>query len=341
MTMMTEQTAPLALVLGASGGIGSAVAAALVKQGWRVRAMARKPRKAARTPGLTGVDWVRGDAMRSADVMRAAEGAEVIFHGVNPPGYRNWQGRVLPMLESTIAAARAHKARIVFPGTVYNYGPDAGAVVAEDAPQNPVTRKGKLRVQMENRLHQASVEGIPVLIVRAGDFIGGTVANNWFAQGVVTPGKPLHKITYPGRPEVGHAWAYLPDLAETFVQLIARREELPLFARFHFSGYWFENGIDLAHATQAAAGDDTLPIRRFPWWLIRALSPVVETFREMQEMRYLWQRPLRLDNAKLVAFLGEEPHTPVVTGLRQVLEELDCVPADETLPRAARIPAAE
>ena len=32
----------------------------------------------------------------------------------------------------------------------------------------------------------------------------------------------------------------------------------------------------------------------------------VTTMREMLEMRYLWRKPLRLDNRKLVAFLGEE-----------------------------------
>jgi len=340
---MTDQTgnAPLALVLGATGGIGSAVARALVQRGWRVRAMVRVPRKVASAPGMEQVEWVKGDAMRRTDVVRHAEGAELIFHGVNPPGYRNWKGLAVPMLESTIAAATKHNARIVFPGTVYNYGPDAGGHVAEDAPQNPKTRKGAIRVQMENRLHEAAVSGVPVLIVRAGDFIGGTVANNWFAQGVVTPGKPLRKITYPGDPNVGHAWAYLPDLAETFARLIERRGELPVFARFHFNGYWFEQGIDLAHATQAAAGDDALPIRKFPWWAIRALSPVMETIREMLEMRYLWKRPLRLDNTRLVAFLGEEPHTPVVEGLRQVLQELECLPGNASQPAGLRPSPAE
>jgi hypothetical protein len=31
----------------------------------------------------------------------------------------------MPMIENTIAAARSSGARILFPGTIYNYGPDA------------------------------------------------------------------------------------------------------------------------------------------------------------------------------------------------------------------------
>ena len=34
-----------------------------------------------------------------------------------------------------------------------------------------------------------------------------------------------------------------------------------------------------------------------------------------------------LDNAKLVAFLGTEPHTPIDVAVRSTLEGLGCMPA--------------
>jgi uncharacterized protein YbjT (DUF2867 family) len=92
----------------------------------RFRGLNREPERAARrAPHLAAVQWIAGDAMERDDVMAAANGADVIVHGVNPPGYRNWRGLALPMLESSIAAAKASGARLVFPGTVYNFGPDA------------------------------------------------------------------------------------------------------------------------------------------------------------------------------------------------------------------------
>src|SRR5262245_39917318 len=120
--MTNERTA---LVIGATGGIGGAVTTALMARGWRIRALNRDPagaekRRAAR-PGFA---WVAGDAMCAEDVAAAALGVELIVHGANPPGYRNWSGLAVPMLENTIAAARTSGARILFPGTVYNYGPD-------------------------------------------------------------------------------------------------------------------------------------------------------------------------------------------------------------------------
>ena len=70
----------------------------------------------------------------------AARGVDVILHAVNPPGYRRWSELVLPMMDHTIAAARASGARIVLPGTVHNFGPDAFPALREDASQRPVTR---------------------------------------------------------------------------------------------------------------------------------------------------------------------------------------------------------
>lgn len=311
--------AKTALVIGATGGVGGATADALLRRGWRVKALNRDPEAAARRSRLTGVDWVAGDAMVAADVVRAAKDASIVFHGANPPGYRNWKGLALPMLESSISAAKASGARLILPGTVYNYGPDAGDLVAEDAPQNPLTRKGAIRVAMERRIETS---GVPALIVRAGDFFAPSSGNNWFAQGLVTPGKPLRAVTYPGAHDIGHQWAYLPDLAETFARLLDREGELPSFARFHFGGHWLAPGVEMAEAIRRVAGKPDLPIRALPWFALRLVAPFNETLREMMEMRYLWRRPLRMTNERLTAFLGAEPHTPLDDAVRATLAGL-------------------
>lgn len=310
----------LALVIGAAGGVGFETARALLRHGWRVRAMVRD---VARAPRLNGAVWVQGDAMRAEDVMAAARGAAVIVHAVNPPGYKNWPKLVPAMLANTIAAAEAHHARIVLPGTVYNYGPDVMPVVREGDAQNPRTKKGKIRVAMERALEHSKAR---VLIVRAGDFFGPHAGNSWFAQGVVKPGAPLKSVVYPGKRDVGHAWAYLPDFAETIARVLDRESDLARFERFHFGGHYFERGVDMAECVREAVGAPRLPIRGFPWLALLALAPVVPLFREMAEMRYLWRRDLKLDNFKLVRFLGAEPHTPIITALRETLIALQCLP---------------
>lgn len=316
-----------ALIIGATGGIGGAVARVLLAKGWYVRALHRDPAKAVQTVAreLRGVEWIAGDAMNRNDVVAAAQGANIIMHGANPPGYKNWRGLQAPMLANTIEAALLTGARILFPGTVYNYGPDAGTVVAEAAPQHPLTKKGLIRVQMEAMLRSAAEQfGVKSIVLRAGDYLGGPSANSWFRAAMVKPGKPVRSVVYPGGRDVGHAFAYLPDVAEAFVRLAEREDELGAFETFHFGGQWCDRGVQIAEAVCRAVGYD-LPIRSFPWIAVYTLAPFVETFREMLEMRYLWKRPLQLDNAKLVAFLGGEPHTHLDEAVRATLAEMGCL----------------
>ncbi len=316
--MTTQRTA---LVLGATGGIGGEIARTLHARGWTVRAFARNP-----APGADDrFDWRRGDAMSPADVIAAAEGATLIAHAVNPPGYRNWGQLVLPMLDSTIAAARASGATILLPGTIYNYGPDAFPLLTEDSPQHPVTRKGAIRVAMEERLRAAAETGTRALVVRAGDYFGPRAGNNWFSQGLVKPGRTPRAITAPGAPGVGHQWGYLPDVAETMARL-AEAERPEAFATYHMAGHWDPDGTAMIEAIRAALGAPDLPVRRFPWLLVRLAQPVVPLFRELAEMRYLWQTPLRMDNRKLVAAIGPEPRTPLEAAVRATLAGLGCLP---------------
>ncbi|TWA60425.1 nucleoside-diphosphate-sugar epimerase [Azospirillum baldaniorum] len=317
---MTHRTA---LVLGATGGIGGHVARRLRNGGWTVRALARDPGKAGAQGGL---EWIRGDALSASAVAHAAQGASLIVHAVNPPTYRNWGKLVLPMLANTIAAARASGARILLPGTVYNYGPDAFPLLDESSPQTPLTRKGAIRVEMERHLRMASDKGdVRVLIVRAGDFFGPGAGNSWFSQGLVKPGRRLRSLTYPGKAGVGHQWAYLPDVAETMVRL-AEREARDAFATFHMGGHWDEDGTRVLEAIRRVVGEPDLPVRRLPWLLMTAASPFVPLFRELVEMRYLWETPVKLNNARLTAELGAEPHTPLDEAVRATLVGLGCLP---------------
>lgn len=316
-----------ALVIGATGGIGGAVAHALIAHGWRVRGLSRNPDDARRKASWVGpVEWLAGDAMSEADVVAAAAGVDLIVHGANPPGYRNWRGLAIPMLENSIAAARQSRARIILPGNVYNFGPDAGSVVREDSPQHPLTRKGKVRVEMERLLAAAAKEGVRSLVVRAGDFFGPHQPASWLKDAMVKPGKPLRSIVYPGDFQAGHAWAYLPDLAETIARLAEIETSMPAFEGFHFGGHWLEHGVQFAEAIRTVSGNPELPIRKLPWIAFYAGAPFVAFLREVLEMRYLWQTPLRLDNTKLVAAIGPEPRTPLETALSRTLAALQCLP---------------
>jgi len=328
------------LVLGASGGIGGEVARQLRDAGWQVRALRRG---GAPEPGASaalaasGIEWLDGDVLSHEAVVRAAQGCTVIVHAVNPPGYRRWAQVVLPMIDNTLAAATAVGATVVLPGTVYNYGPDAFPLLREDSPQQPLTRKGAIRVELERRMQSASERGVQSIVVRAGDFFGPHVGNSWLAQGLFKAGAPVRVVRQPSARGVGHAWSYVPDVARTMLELIARRDSLPAFATFHMAGHWDADGAQIVDAICRVARRHGLEPQRkpFPWAIVRAVSPFVTTLRELMEMRYLWREPLQLDNARLVATLGREPHTPLDEAIEATLIGLGCLRADERMPKVA------
>jgi len=313
-----------ALVLGATGGIGGEVARQLAARGWKVRALHRNP--LALTNRDDRFEWIKGDAMNRQDVIAAADGVQFILHAVNPPGYRNWAELVLPMIDNTIAAAHASGARIVLPGTVYNYGPNAFPVLRESSPQEPLTHKGAIRAELERRLQAASSKGVRSLVVRAGDFFGpGSTGNSWFSAGLVKPGKPVRAMFYPGKSGVGHQWAYVPDVARTMVRLVEQEDRLPVFAAFHMQGHWDADGTRMIGAIKRSVGQPAVKVRAFPWWILPLMSPFSEMFREMREMRYLWKEPIRMENASLLTALGEEPHTPWDEAVKTTLSALHCI----------------
>ncbi len=324
---MTTSTPRTALVLGATGGIGGETAAALARHGWHIRALARRGQPAGDTRGW---EWVQGDALDAASVVRAAEGVQAIVHAVNPPGYRDWDKLVLPMIDHTIAAAKSSGARVLLPGTIYNYGPDAFPVLREDSPQSATTHKGAIRIALEKRLEDAARDGVRALVVRFGDFFGPKPGSSWFSQGMVKPGRPLRSVTYPGARGVGHAWTYLPDAGETFARLLDRDAELESFARFHFRGHHDADGAQMVAALRRAVGNPKLPVRPLPWFVFRIGAPFNETMRELYAVKPLWQTPIELDNARLAAFLRQEPHTPWDEAVTATLRGLGCLPDEPT-----------
>jgi len=320
--MDTKRTA---LILGATGGMGGAVADALLRHGWQVRGMARDA-ESARRRSSGPIDWVAGDAMERDDVIRAAAGAALLVHAVNPPNYQHWERLVLPMIDNSIAAARAAGgARILLPGTIYNFDPAQTPVIDATSAQRPRSRKGAIRVALEQRLHQAAPD-VPTLILRAGDFFGPGARASWFAQAMVTPGRPVRWIVNPAR-GAGHSWAYLPDLAEAAARLLDRPEALSAFERVQFEGFYDASGTGLLDALRRVTGRRLGSIA-FPWWLLRLAAPFGGFPAEAAEIAPYWRSPMRLDNARLAELIGPEPRTPLDAAVRASLVALGCLPAD-------------
>ncbi|MEO0389537.1 MAG: NAD-dependent epimerase/dehydratase family protein [Pseudomonadota bacterium] len=283
---------PTALILGASGRIGRHSAVAFRKAGWTVRTF----------------DRARDDLTTSAT------GCHVIVNGWNPPNYHNWAQLVPQMTTDILAAAKASGAAVIIPGNVYHFG-DTPGIWSEATPAKPVSRKGKIRLDMERAF---AASGVQTIVLRAGNFIDPD------RQGCILSALYLRQLNkrvldLPGPPSVRQAFCYVPDWARAAVALAERRNSLARFEDIPFPGHTL-TANDLQTQAQDITGAD-FRTARFPWWFIRLAAPFSEMYRELFEMRYLWQTDHALDGAKFAKLLPDFQATPIDQALRTYLAE--------------------
>ncbi len=305
------------LVLGAAGRFGHAAAEAFRSAGWTVASLVR-PGAGARAP--RGTQLIEADALDRPAVATAARNADVVLHALNPP-YTDWARLALPLAYVAIDAAEAAGATMLFPGNVYNFGAGMPAVLDEATPMQPTSRKGRLRLMIEERLREASERGMRTLILRAGDFFGGG-RGSWLDL-VIAKEIAHGVVTYPGPLDVEHEWAYLPDLVAALVRLAAVRDRLGRFETFGFSGHAV-TGREFVRAIEKAMRRD-LKVKPMSWWLIHALRAIVPISRELSEMAYLWNVPHRIAGDKLKAAIGDIPHTGLDIAVARALRDLDAI----------------
>ncbi|MER8949268.1 SDR family oxidoreductase [Mesorhizobium sp. M0701] len=302
-------------ILGANGRLGRTVAKAFIDAGYDVRAVTRSGKVPAELKGATAI---AGDALDRAALIRATESVDIIFNGLNPL-YTDWS-KCLPMAENVMAACRANGALHLFPGTVYNYGSQMPAVIAEDTPFRPTTEKGRIRVAMEDLFRREADAGrVRTILLRAGDFFGGTGSGSWFDL-VVAAKMTKGVYTAPGPVDLVHEWAYLPDLAKTFVGLADNLDKLGFYEALNFPGHAVTD-LQLKAAAEKALGR-SLKLTSMPWWVLRAGSPFVAMWREIVSMSYLRFEPHRLVSGRLESVIGTIPHTPLENAVSEALEDI-------------------
>lgn len=295
------------LILGANGRFGRVARRAFAEAGWAVIAQARRALLDECNPRVRHLAL---EATQTKAIVDAAGDAAVVVNALNPI-YTQWEAEALALNESAVTVARDLGATLMLPGNVYNYGYSMPIIVTDRTPERPSTRKGEIRCQMEARMRAACTRSI---VVRAGDFFGGPGTGTWMDQVIMKDIRRV-RITYPGPRDVLHAWAYLPDLARSFVALAQIREELSFHTTVLFPGYAL-TGTQLVAAIADAArqlgvleGALKPRVRTLPWraiGLARFFNPMM---REIWRMRYLWQVSHRLSGDGLEQIIGKVPST--------------------------------
>ncbi len=243
--------------------------------------------------------------MNTADVVAAAEGVQVIVHAANPPGYRNWRGLALPMLRSTIAAAKAGR----------RADRAAGQRLQFRARRRSRDRRGRAAGPADPQGRDPRRDGEPAARRQRRRRQGADPARRRLLRAGRAQQRSRLADDAPGRPP-DRRLRDRPGRCRPRLRLSAgpRRDHWPGWStakpsspisRCSTSAAIGSNAPRCSAAAirrvtgAAEAADPAVPLVDG-----HRASPFVETFRELLEMRYLRRRPIGLDNAKLVRLPG-------------------------------------
>jgi nucleoside-diphosphate-sugar epimerase len=304
-------TDELHVVLGASGGVGNAVARALVAQGKRVRGVTRSGK--ADVPD--GVEMMAADIALLDQARAACQGAGVVYFCANPP-YTRWPQEFPPLLEGAIAGASATKAKLIAAANLYVYAPPTKPLT-EDLPWAPVTRKGKVRAAMDERLMAAHQSGqVQAAIGRASDFYGpaalnATVGGERFFNALFA-GKPVQWL---GRLDMPHTFSYIDDFGRGLVTLGAHEQALG--QAWHIPAAEPLTGEQFLELFFEEAGIRGKVTRVTPM-MLRLASLFNPLAREALEMAYEFEESFIMDGSKFTRAFGGVP-TPHRDAIRQTV----------------------
>ncbi|MDF2963849.1 MAG: family NAD(P)-dependent oxidoreductase [Paenibacillus sp.] len=310
-----------AIVLGATGGVGNPLTAELVKRGIETVAFGRSAGKLESlakelgNPSLLRLET--GDALNSEDIVRAAEGVDVIFHSANIP-YHEMEARLLPLGQAVMEAADRLGTKVVIVDGIYPYGKRTTDRANEEHPKRPHTRKGKVRLAYEELVFHPRWSGAKPLIVRLPDYYGPSAQASYLSvtMEAIAAGKPTAFI---GNMTVPREYVYLPDAARMIAEIAARDESYG--QNWHIPGPSVISGRDLVRAAQQASGKRkaVVPLGRVSLSLIGMFNPVM---KEVVEMLYLTEEPFVLSGEKYEREIGPISWTPHGQAIAETIRTL-------------------
>jgi len=172
---------PIALVTGATGFVGSAVARRLLAEGFELRLLSRKNSDRRNVDGLDATVVV-GDLTDPASLQRAVEGCDAVFHVA--ADYRLWAPNPDELYQANVdgsralvaAAHAAGVARIVYTSSVAVLGiPKNGTPGDERTPVTVADMVGhykRSKFLAEEAVRELAAQGAPVVIVNPSTPIG-------------------------------------------------------------------------------------------------------------------------------------------------------------------------
>ncbi len=302
---------PLHVIVGA-GVIGSATAIELARLGYQVRVLSRS----GGGPSATGVERLAVDATNVDQLVSVAQGAAAIFNCANPPYWR-WVTDWPPLGNSILRAAEHTGAVLVIMSNLYGYQP-VDHPITEDDPLAATGPKGRVRARIWLDALAAHKAGrVRATEARASDYFGPRVREQGHVGERTIPpvlaGRPVRVF---GNPDVPHSWTYVPDIAAALATL--GTDERAWGRPWHVPTNPPLSQREMLTAIARIAGAPAPRIQMLPGWAIKALGIFVPFLRELDEVRYQFERPFIMDSTQYERTFGTRP-TPMEQALAETV----------------------
>jgi dihydroflavonol-4-reductase len=206
-----------ALVTGATGKVGHAIASALLDKGDQVRAMVRDPKRAASVLPA-GIEPIKGDVTDVGSLAAAVEGCELVFNSMGMP--EQWvrdeaifdQVNAIGSQQVAIAAKRAGVRRFVHTSTHDVFHAETGQRFDEtmlaDYPKGTAYERSK---QHAEELVLAERDGMEVVILNPSGVYGPTPSPTPSFENEVF--EPVVRKRLPAVPPGGTGYAFVEGVA--------------------------------------------------------------------------------------------------------------------------------
>lgn len=301
----------LHVVVGASGGTGSALVRELVRRGQKVRAINRS----GRIPVPAGVEVVAGDATDADQMIEVCQGAAVVYNTVNVP-FVQWREGFPKAVDGVLAGARAAGAVMVFADDTWMYG-RVERPMTEDLPYRPVSNKGLLRAWLAERVMASHHRGeVRTVIARGTELYGPQVESllgrNLFAAAVGrSPALWVGAMDQPLGP------LFIDDFASGMIEL--GEQEAAYGSVWHIPTPPPITARKFLSIIEAASGQ-RIRVFRVGAGSARAIGLFWDVSREGAEMLYQFHQPHVVDASAYQQRFGPGQTTAYEDGIRCTLQ---------------------
>ncbi|MDX1435412.1 MAG: NAD-dependent epimerase/dehydratase family protein [Anaerolineales bacterium] len=284
------------LVLGASGGVGSAVARLLAEQGKQVVAVNRS----GKIDAPDGVRVIAANALDAENIKSACAGAGVIYHCVHP---KEDYSTFTAMTQNIISAAEKVGARLVMAASAYPYGKVNGPM-REDMPYKPEAPSGEFHARAATLVMDAHrKERVRAAIARASNYFGPNASRMW-------PGVDFkvalegEKASVIGDVDQPHTYTYVDDFARGMITLAEHDEAL--------GEVWHVPSAPTITTRQFlemvyAEADSELSIQAGSRLILTVMGWFKPDIRPALEVLYQFEEPFILNHSKFEKAFGASP----------------------------------